>query len=139
MLVSSAQKLKAKLQVKGKRRPHAMVKKKMPDGIDALVDVPKRGAGAAADETYCAAIDNIASVLARQRRSETTAAEHRMYMRLFDGWLVRSGFGSYVEVEVDAHGVLNSYLRAATTCGRARRRGRQRRRRAATTGAARRR
>ena len=55
---------------------------------------------------YCAAISTISASFARQKRSETTAAEHRQYMRLFDGWLVRSGFGSYVEVELNAQGAL---------------------------------
>ena len=44
MLVASAQELKAKLQLKGKRRPHKMVKKKMPDGIGALAALPQREA-----------------------------------------------------------------------------------------------
>ena len=29
-----------------------------------------------------------------------------MYMRMIDGWLVRKGFGSYIEAEVDKHGQL---------------------------------
>ena len=98
--------MKAKLQLKGKYRPHAMVKKKMPDGSGALGNLPSRGSEADSDLEYCAAIDKISATFGRQRRSETTAAEHKMYVRLFECWLVRSGFGSYVEVEVDKVGSL---------------------------------
>ena len=31
------------------------------------------------------------------------ADEHKMYMRIFDGWLVRQGFGSFVSAEIE-HG-----------------------------------
>ena len=55
MLVSSAQRLKAKLQLKGKYRPHKAVLKKMPDGSGALGVLPTRGKGVAADAEYCAA------------------------------------------------------------------------------------
>ena len=101
--------LKAKLQTKAKHRPHKMVKKKLPDGSGAIAVLPRRGSGrdaAALDDEYCAAVESCAAVFGRNKRSETTAAEHKMYMRLFDGWLVRSGFGSYVTVKLDEHGVL---------------------------------
>jgi len=106
MLASCQQQLKAKLQVKGKHRPHAMVKKKWPDGSGALSALPRRGTTPDADAAYCAAVDQCAKVFGRQRRSQSTAAEHKMYMRLFDGWLVRSGFGSYIELDLDKHGML---------------------------------
>ena len=51
MLVTQSQELKAKLQTKGKHRPHKMVCNKMPDGSDAaLTDLPKRLATGAASE-----------------------------------------------------------------------------------------
>ena len=30
----------------------------------------------------------VSNVFGKQRRSNTTADEHKMYMRIFDGWLV---------------------------------------------------
>ena len=44
---------------------------------------------AEADEIYCAAIDKVTSVFGKQKRSQTTADEHKSYVRMFDGWLVR--------------------------------------------------
>ena len=109
MMSPAAKQLTAKLQTKGKHRPHKMVKKKLPDGSGAIAVLPRRGSGrdaGALDDEYCAAVESCAAVFSRNKRSETTAAEHKSYMRLFDGWLVRSGFGSYVSVELDKHGVL---------------------------------
>ena len=59
------------------------------------------GDAAAADKEYCNAINKISSVFGKQKRSNSTAAEHRMYMRMIDGWLVRKCFGSYVEADVE--------------------------------------
>ena len=42
----------------------------------------------------------VTSGFGNQRRSQTTADEHKAYVRMFDGWLVRQGFGSYFEVDV---------------------------------------
>ena len=43
MSLAQSQELKAKLQTKGKVRPHKMVNKKMPDGSTAaLTELPKR-------------------------------------------------------------------------------------------------
>ena len=54
MSLAQSQELKAKLQTKGKVRPHKMVSKKMPDGSTAaLTELPKRLAtGAAAEKAY---------------------------------------------------------------------------------------
>ena len=38
-----------------------------------------------------------------QKRANSTADEHKRYIRTIDGWLVRKGFGSFVEAEVDKH------------------------------------
>ena len=82
MSVAQSQELKAKLQTKGKVRPHKMVSKKMPDGSTAaLTELPKRLAtGAAAEKAYCDAIDKVSGVFSRQRRSVSTAQEHMQYM-----------------------------------------------------------
>ena len=112
--MAQAQQLKSKLMLKGKTRPDKMVKKKMPDGAGLLANVPQRkktkgGKGAdedAADKEYCVAMDKVSSIFGRQKRSNSTAAEHRMYIRIMDGWLVRKGFGSYVEAEFDKFGEL---------------------------------
>ena len=110
--VAEAQQLKAKLMLKGKFRPEKMIRKKMPDGSGMIAKMPRRrrdqggGDAAAADKEYCNAINKISSVFGKQKRSNTTAAEHRMYMRMIDGWLVRKGFGSYVEADVNKHGEL---------------------------------
>ena len=97
-----------RIEQKGKHRPDKMVRGKLPDGSSKLGKLPTRDRNAAneaaADDKYCKAIDKISSVFGRQRRSETTAAEHRMYMRVLDGWLVREGFGSYVEVVINKAG-----------------------------------
>lgn len=108
MMVTQSQELKAKLQTKGKVRPHKMVCKKMPDGSGAaLTELPKRHAtGAAAEKAYCDAIDKVSGVFGRQRRSVSTAYEHKQYMRLFEGWLVRKNHGSYVSIVLDEHGML---------------------------------
>jgi hypothetical protein len=112
VLISEAAQLKAKLMLKGRCRPEKMVRRKMPDGSGMLASVPQRrqgGRGADADELdaeYCVAIDKVASVFGRQKRANSTADEHRAYIRIFDGWLVRKGFGSFVEVEVNGHGRL---------------------------------
>ena len=98
--------LKAKLLTKGKLRPHDMVRKKLPDGAGLLEDLPRRArSGAdegdeAADAAYCAAIDKVSRVFGKQKRAQSTADEHKMYMRLLDGWFVREGFGSYVEAVI---------------------------------------
>ena len=76
-----------------------------------VATVPQRRQGrgvdeAEADEDYCTAIDKVSSVFGRQRHANSTAAEHKMYIRMIDGWLVRKGFGSYVEAVFDDHGQL---------------------------------
>ena len=108
MSLAQSQELKAKLQTKGKVRPHKMVSKKMPDGSTAaLTELPKRLAtGAAAEKAYCDAIDKVSGVFSRQRRSVSTAQEHKQYMRLFEGYLVRKNHGSYVSIVLDEHGML---------------------------------
>ena len=108
MSLAQSQELKAKLQTKGKVRPHKMVSKKMPDGSTAaLTELPKRLAtGAAAEKAYCDAIDKVSGVFSRQRRSVSTAQEHMQYMRLFEGYLVRKKHGSYVSIVLDEHGML---------------------------------
>ena len=126
VLIAEAQQIKAKLLLKGKWRPEKMVRKKMPDGAGMLANVPQRrsssrGADEAAalvvDKKYCDAIDQVSAVFGRQKRSNSTAAEHKMYMRIIDGWLVRKGFGSYVEAEVDKHGVLVEVRARRTATG----------------------
>ena len=107
-LVAGQAQLRAKLQTKGKLRPYNVVRKKLPDGSGMLEELPERAPGAspndeAADAAYCKAIQRVSNVFGKQRRSQTTADEHKMYGRLFDGWLVRKGFGSYFESEYE-HG-----------------------------------
>ena len=107
VLIAQAQQLRAKLMLKGRHRPEKMVKKKLPDGAGLLAAVPSKNVSvddSRAEKDFCAAIDKISGVFGRQRRAESTAAEHKMYMRLFDGWLVRRGHGTFVNVDVDEHG-----------------------------------
>ena len=72
-----------------------MVRKKLPDGAGLLEELPRRARlGAeegdeAADAAYCAAIDKVSDVFGKQKRSQTTADEHKMYTRMIDSWLVR--------------------------------------------------
>ena len=71
VLIAEAQRLKAKLMLKGKYRPEAMVRPKMPDGHGMLAAVPQRRQGgeadaAAADDEYCTAIDKVSSVFGRE-------------------------------------------------------------------------
>ena len=111
VLIAEAQQLKAKLMLKGKFRPEKMVRKKMPDGSGMLAKLPERRKddgldAAAADKEYCDAIDKVAAVFGQQKRANSTADEHKRYIRTIDGWLVRKGFGSFVEAEVDKHGQL---------------------------------
>ena len=100
--------LKAKLQLKGAHKPWKVVRGKMPDGAGLLASTPRRrttqGDEAAADEEYCHAIRQVAGVFGQQKRAQSTADEHKMYIRLLDGWLVREGFGSYVTVVLDGSG-----------------------------------
>ena len=91
-LLAACVQLKAKLMEKGKLRPHEMIRKKLPDGAGLLEELPRRARGAptcdeAADAQYCEAIDRVSAVFGNQRRSQTTADEHKMYMRIIDGWL----------------------------------------------------
>lgn len=44
-LVAGAAQLKAKLQLKGRWRPHAAIRKKFPDGSALLSELPKRAVG----------------------------------------------------------------------------------------------
>ena len=50
MMSPAAKQLTAKLQTKGKHRPHKMVKKKLPDGVPFPAAL-KKAADAAAEET----------------------------------------------------------------------------------------
>ena len=72
-----------------------------------LSDLPTRADAPEGDEKaeqdYCAAMQRVSRVFGKQRRSNSTADEHKQYMRIFDGWLVRKGFGSFVEAEME-HG-----------------------------------
>lgn len=43
----------------------------------------------------------MSEAVAKQKRSVGTADEHKMYTRLFDGWLVREGFGSFFEAIIE--------------------------------------
>ena len=122
VLIAEAQQLKAKLMLKGKYRPEKMVRAKMPDGSGMLATVPQRRQGrgvdeAEADEEYCTAIDKVSSVFGRQKRANSTATEHKMYIRMLDGWLVRKGFGSYVEAVLDGHGQLVAVYPRRTASG----------------------
>ena len=77
-----------------------MVRSKLPDGSGLLKELPRRtatGDAAADDARYCAEVDKVAAVFGNQRRGQSTADEHKMYMRIIDEYLVREGFGSYVE------------------------------------------
>ena len=102
LMTAGSARLKAKLQAKAAWRPTQMVMKKMPDGTGDLAELPRRrdavlGDEAAEDE-YCNAVARVASAFGRQRRAASTAAEHVMYMRMFDGWLVENKHGSAIEV-----------------------------------------
>ena len=93
LLAAATANLKGKLSEKMRWRPTQMVMKKMPDGTAELSELPRRKADAVegdevADAEYCQAVARVANAFGRQRRSVTTAAEHVMYMRMFDGWLV---------------------------------------------------
>ena len=59
-----------------------------------------------AERNFCAAIDKVSDVFGRQKRAASTADEHRGYMRLIAGWLVRRGHGSYVECITNESGRL---------------------------------
>lgn len=107
-LVASAAAQKAKLVAKSRFRPHEMIRKKLPDGTGLLKELPTRAKSTsedddAADKEYCAAIDKVSAVFGKQLRAQTTADEHMMYTRIFDAWLMREGFGSYFEVDLE-HG-----------------------------------
>ena len=56
---------------------------------------------AQAEDEYCTAVQKLSRVFGKQRRSNSTADEHKMYMRIIDEWMVRQGFGSFVEAEID--------------------------------------
>ena len=110
LLATSAAALKAKLTEKTRWRPTKMVRRKFPDGSEALASMPRRAAAPVGDEEatseYCrSAINKVSAVFGAQRRANTTADEHRMYTRMFEGWLVAEGFGSYFVVEHDEDGV----------------------------------
>ena len=109
LLATSAAALKAKLTEKTRWRPMRMVRRKFPDGSEALASMPRRAAAPVADEEatseYCRAIDKVSAVFGAQRRANTTADKHRMYTRMFEGWLVAEGFGSYFVVEHDEDGL----------------------------------
>ena len=109
LLATSAAALKAKLTEKTRWRPMRMVRRKFPDGSEALASMPRRAAAPVAGEEatseYCRAIDKVSAVFGAQRRANTTADEHRMYTRMFEGWLVAEGFGSYFVVEHDEDGL----------------------------------
>ena len=83
-LVAGQAQLRAKLQTKGKLRPYNVVRKKLPDGSGMLEELPERAPGAspndeAADAAYCKSIQRVSNVFGKQRRSQTTADEHKMY------------------------------------------------------------
>ena len=103
LMAAASSGVKAKLQAKAAWRPTNMVMRKMPDGTGDLSELPRRRDNAvlgdeAAEEEYCNAVARVASAFGRQKRAVTTAAEHVMYMRMFDGWLVENKHGSVVEV-----------------------------------------
>ena len=58
--------LKAKLQQKGRWRPHAAMRKKLPDGSALLSDLPKRADAPEGDERaeaeYCEAVQKVSRV-----------------------------------------------------------------------------
>ena len=117
-LAAGTQKLKAKLTEKSKTRPSRMVRKKMPDGIGELERLPNRRelgrvmTPEAADAEYINAMDKVSAAFGAQLRSQTTGDEHKAYMRILERYLVRTGFGSYVEVIVDKTAGLGYVLRA---------------------------
>ena len=94
VLIAEAQQVKAKLQLKGRWRPDKMVRKKMPDGTGLLANVPQRRTSSRAvddsvqdatlDQEYCDAIDKVSAVFGRQKRYNSTADEHRMYIRMLE-------------------------------------------------------
>ena len=102
LLAAPSARVRAKLQAKASWRPSKMVMKKMPDGTADLDELPRRRDDAvpgdeAAEDEYCQAVARVAAAFGKQRRSMSTAAEHVMYMRMFDGWLVENKHGSVVE------------------------------------------
>ena len=111
MLVAAGNaQLKAKLHDKSRWRPTAMIMKKMPDGTRDLAELPRRRVDApigdeAADEEFCQAVARVASTFGKQKRSSSTVAEHVMYMRLFDGWLLENKHGSVVEADESSRSI----------------------------------
>ena len=105
LVVAKQSAVKARLQSKARLRPHALVRKKMPDGTGQLSELPDRARLAqqvgedAADDAYCKAIATVTKTFGMNNRGQSTADEHAMYARLLDGWLVRQGFGSYVVLQ----------------------------------------
>ena len=87
-----------------------MVMKKIPDGTGDLAELPRRRVDApigdeAADEEFCQAVARVASTFGKQKRSSSTVAEHVMYMRLFDGWLLENKHGSVVEADESSRSI----------------------------------
>ena len=123
LLAASSAALKAKLSEKARWRPSKMVSRKMPDGHEQLAELPKLRAGAPPGDPdavaeYAAAIDKVSSVFGAQKRACTTAAEHRMYTRMFEAWLVASNFGSYFKVEHGVDGVVTDVADIKVTARR---------------------
>ena len=56
-----------------------MIRKKLPDGSGLLEELPERGGTPEKDAEYIEAINRVASVFGKQKRSQTTADEHKMY------------------------------------------------------------
>ena len=64
LAVGATAQRRAKLTEKAKLRPHAMMRKKFPDGVDLLDKIPARDKGAKegdarAEADYCGAIDKV--------------------------------------------------------------------------------
>ena len=104
-LVAPLARRRTQLKEKSKWRPHRAIHKRLPAGASDLANVPKgkefkmalpTGEGGTDVQAYCKAVRGATDTFKDAHRATQTALEHDMYMRLFNCWTERSGFGTFV-------------------------------------------
>ena len=100
MLVTQSAQLQSRLSAKGAVRESRKLEPKLPTGANDVKALPRRrDFETAADPTkaWAQAVDEATDNFGRVGRAKTTSHEHDQYMWGFCEYLIRQGFGAFVD------------------------------------------
>ena len=120
MLDARTAHLKSQLTVKGAIRPKSKMQKMMPTGATELKEMPRRrdfAEGEAGMAAWCNEVDERSEKFRKAQRALLTSEEHDRYMWTFNNYLIREGFGSFVERTDELEGGVLRVARRTSSTG----------------------